>query len=217
METLNANCEDIRTQSNINSSNNNNNNIESELTNKNLSSHEGSPIIDRQNQMDTSVELNGSKNDGQQFCLRWNNHQVSVDFLFWSSIIDNLINQLGQFASTSNRKVKFISNSFHFLKDFFFRAASNCIHSDPDYEEFFFFLDFFFCSFDACYRISYRYWKVFLEMKSKKQLSSWSFLLTWTVGAFLQFLYVISLNWSFFKCYNLQSNLWIQTLSPIEF
>lgn len=86
METLSANCEDIRTQSNFNSSNNNNNNnnIESELTNKNLSSHEGSPIIDRQNQMDTSVELNGSKNDGQQFCLRWNNHQVK-----WISFFDH--------------------------------------------------------------------------------------------------------------------------------
>ena len=77
METLSANCEEIRTQSNFN-------NIESELSNKNLDSHEGSPqsVIDHHNQMDTSVELNGSKNDGQQFCLRWNNHQVSADFLF---------------------------------------------------------------------------------------------------------------------------------------
>ena len=78
METLNVNCEDIRTQLNFK----NNDNIDSEISNKNLSSHEGSPVIDRQNQI-MDVELNGSKNDGQQFCLRWNNHQVSsVNFLF---------------------------------------------------------------------------------------------------------------------------------------
>ena len=79
METLSGNCEELRTQSNFN---NNNINIDSGLSNKNLSSHEGSPVIDRQNRMDTSVELNGSKNDGQQFFLRWNNHHVSLDFLF---------------------------------------------------------------------------------------------------------------------------------------
>lgn len=37
------------------------------------SSPENSPRIE----MDTSVELNGGKADNQQFCLRWNNHQVS--------------------------------------------------------------------------------------------------------------------------------------------
>lgn len=42
---------------------------------KNLlnSSPEGSPRIE----MDTSLEINGGKADNQQFCLRWNNHQVS--------------------------------------------------------------------------------------------------------------------------------------------
>lgn len=37
------------------------------------SSPENSPRIE----IDTSVELNGGKSDNQQFCLRWNNHQVS--------------------------------------------------------------------------------------------------------------------------------------------
>lgn len=37
------------------------------------SSPEGSPRIE----MDTSLEINGVKADNQQFCLRWNNHQVS--------------------------------------------------------------------------------------------------------------------------------------------
>ena len=75
METLSANCDDLRTQQNF----------DTELLGKNLSSpsHEGSPVADRQSRMDTSVELNGSKNDGQQFCLRWNNHQVSFVLSFF--------------------------------------------------------------------------------------------------------------------------------------
>src|SRR5690349_24824622 len=45
------------------------------------SSPENSPRTE-QNQMDTSIELNGLKTSidnrsSQQFCLRWNNHQVS--------------------------------------------------------------------------------------------------------------------------------------------
>jgi hypothetical protein len=64
-----------------NCNNNNNNNSEESRTQQEESpsskiinsSPEASP--DRQtNQMD--IELNGSKNDNQQFCLRWNNHQV---------------------------------------------------------------------------------------------------------------------------------------------
>lgn len=46
------------------------------------SSPENLPCIDR-HQMDTSVELNGLKsctgNQSQQFCLRWNNHQVCLN------------------------------------------------------------------------------------------------------------------------------------------
>lgn len=38
------------------------------------SSPENSPRIE----IDTSMELNGGKADNQQFCLRWNNHQVSL-------------------------------------------------------------------------------------------------------------------------------------------
>lgn len=41
-------------------------------------SNENSPRTDL---MDTSVEINGkTDNRSQQFCLRWNNHQVSEAF-----------------------------------------------------------------------------------------------------------------------------------------
>lgn len=45
------------------------------------SSPENSPRTET-NQMDTSVELNGLKSENrssQQFCLRWNNHQVRIE------------------------------------------------------------------------------------------------------------------------------------------
>lgn len=51
--------------------------------NNSHSSPENSPRTEI-NQMDTSVELNGLKNvdnrTSQQFCLRWNNHQVRRSF-----------------------------------------------------------------------------------------------------------------------------------------
>jgi hypothetical protein len=47
------------------------------------SSPEGSPRIE----MDTSLEINGGKSDNQQFCLRWNNHQVSEEIFLRNSSI----------------------------------------------------------------------------------------------------------------------------------
>lgn len=47
----------------------------------NTSSPENSPRSDRMDTSTTTMELNGkpdSRSSSQQFCLRWNNHQVSV-------------------------------------------------------------------------------------------------------------------------------------------
>jgi hypothetical protein len=86
MEALNCasetninNNNNNNSSSNNNNSNNINNHTETEILSKRLhnnSSPEGSPRLEQPNLMDTSVELNGSKSDNQQFCLRWNNHQV---------------------------------------------------------------------------------------------------------------------------------------------
>lgn len=51
------------------------------------SSPEGSPTIE----MDTSLEVNGGKSDNQQFCLRWNNHQVSQNYFFTPSLNESII------------------------------------------------------------------------------------------------------------------------------
>ncbi|KAG5681274.1 hypothetical protein PVAND_010725 [Polypedilum vanderplanki] len=73
MEGISSNSEDIRTQISMNCNNN-----DSEVTNKIINSSPETSPIRNNNQMDTTVELNGNKTDNQQFCLRWNNHQTSL-------------------------------------------------------------------------------------------------------------------------------------------
>lgn len=86
----------------------------------NTSSPENSPRSDRMDTSTTTMELNGkpdSRSSSQQFCLRWNNHQVSVQVAQKTKLI------FGSFTAV----MRAYANSFFFCK------SMHNTNSDPDF------------------------------------------------------------------------------------
>lgn len=120
------------------------------------SSPESSPRTDV-NPMDASVELNGANSgaenrSSQQFCLRWNNHQVRSRKLHSTK---SLYKSIG---SHQRQQVHFDGHS---STNFFLRCTRNCIPTPIFSEEFFYF---------GCYRML-----LLLKNKTKEKKSATDF------------------------------------------